>query len=107
MCSIVLAQDHGFLEGDHPFPKAPLLPVHGCTRTQLVKNHSKATYKSTKVFWDGTLDFTLSDLNPTVRLEVGTQHFPFKLKTMPMFLSNPLERDLNHDGRSNEVIKLA
>lgn len=105
--SIVLAQGGGLLENYHPMTTPVLLPVHDCANSKPSEHSSVFTCKNAKVTWDGALDFTVSDPNRTVMLEVGTKQFPIKLEPMPMFLDRVLEGDWNNDGRNDYAIKLA
>jgi hypothetical protein len=103
----VFAQGQGLLYDYHPTPNAPLLPVYDCANSKPGEHSNVFTCKNAKVTWDGALDFTVSDPNRTVTLEVGTKQFPIKLETMPMFLDRVLEGDWNNDERNDYAIKLA
>jgi hypothetical protein len=105
--SIVSAQARGFLYDYHPTLKPRFLPVRKCDHTQPKENQTVFNCKSAKVTWTGGLDFTLNDPNRTVTLEVGTQRLQIKLETMPMFLSEVFEADLNNDQKLDYAIKLA
>jgi hypothetical protein len=105
--SIVLAQGGGLLEDYHPMTKPVLLPVHECANSQPSENSSIFTCKTAKVTWDGVLDFTVSDPNRTVMLELAAKQIPIKLEPMPMFLDRVLEGDWNNDQKLDYAIKLA
>jgi hypothetical protein len=109
---IVFAQGRGFLSDYHPSLKPNYLPVQKCAYTEPKENQSVFTCKLAKVTWNGGLDFTLSDPKRTVMLEVGAlktgkQQLPIRLETMPMFLSDVFEADLNNDQKPDYAIKLA
>ena len=109
---IVFAQGRGFVYDYHPSLKPNFLPVRKCVYSKPEKDQIEFTCKSAKVNWNGGLDFTLSDPNRTVMLEIGAlktgkQQLPIKLETMPMFLSDVFEADLNNDQKPDYAIKLA
>jgi hypothetical protein len=105
--SIVFAQNRGFIYDYHPSRKPKFLPVRKCANSEPKKDQTIFTCKSAKVTWNGGLDFSLSDPNRTVMLEVGGRPLPIKLETMPMFLSDVFEADLNNDQKLDYAIKLA
>jgi hypothetical protein len=104
---LVFAQARGFIFDYHPSLKPDFLPVRKCASSEPQKDQTVFTCKSAKVTWNGGLDFTLNDPNRTVMLEVGTKSIPIKLETMPMFLSDVFEADLNNDQKLDYAIKLA
>jgi hypothetical protein len=105
--SIVFAQGGGFLEDYHPHPQAPRLPMRECANSKPGESSSVFTCKTAKVTWNGLLDFTASDPNRTVTLEIGRQILPIKLEPMPIHLDRVLEGDWNDDRKMDYAIKLA
>jgi hypothetical protein len=104
---IVFAQARGWLYDFHPTAKPTFLSVRKCANPEPTENQTVFTCKTAKVTWNGGLDFTLTDSNRTVMLEVGAKRIPIKLETMPMFLSDVFEADLNNDQKPDYAIKLA
>jgi hypothetical protein len=104
--TLVFAQNRGLLYDYHPTINPVFLPVRGCAHTEPKENQSTFTCKNAKVTWNGSLDFTLSDPNRIVTLEIGPQAIPIKLETMPMYLDRVLEGDLNNDQKLDYAIKI-
>lgn len=104
--AVSLAADTTFLETYHPFVDAQRLRVRECLGREPANNTNRFECPNANVIWRGALDFTLSDPDRTVTLEVNGKGIPIRLETMPMFLSSVLEGDLNVDRKPDYVIKL-
>jgi hypothetical protein len=105
--SIAFAQARGWLYDFHPTAKPTFLSVRKCANSEPTENQTVFTCKTAKVTWNGSLDFTLTDPNRTVMLEVSAKQIPIKFETMPMFLSDVFEADMNNDQKMDYAIKLA
>jgi hypothetical protein len=94
--TLALAQG-GFISSYHPFPKAKKIPVRSCksNATGFSCPHGRVLVRRTAM------------AEQQITLDIFGQRFPIRFETMPNFVSNVWNSDLNQDGKADAIIKLS
>ncbi len=94
--SLVLAQN-SIISSYHPYPKAKKIPVQSCksNATGFSCPHGRVLVRRTAM---GEQQITL---------DIFGQRLPIRFETMPNFVSDVWNSDLNQDGKADLIIKIS